>query len=324
MSHSDFTGRPLLDIASYARRGPGRRDQLSRAEIEVIARTLRRTPEVVVKVLTRGRPPDLMAARRHIAYLHRWGELELETDDGQRLSGRGIEKALLEDWDLNLEEYRRRSDLDPRARSSSPKLIHKLLFSMPPGTPPGKVLEAVKNFAREEFALQHRYAMVLHTDEPHPHVHVVVKAMSEQGVRLHVRKATLRQWRSEFACHLRRLGVAANATERAVRGEVRLPLRDGLYRAAERGESTVLRNAEVAALISEGHRVASSKILATRALVDQGWRRVGAQLLDEGKAELAAQARQFLQQMAAPRSTITARLNALQRAMQRHGAPRSR
>ena len=58
------------------------------------------------------------------------------------------------------------------------------MFSMPPGTPPDKVLAAVKNFAREEFGLKHRYAMVLHTDEPHPHVHMVVKAMSERGVRL--------------------------------------------------------------------------------------------------------------------------------------------
>jgi hypothetical protein len=36
------------------------------------------------------------------------------------------------------------------------------MFSMPAGTPLQKVLEAVKNFAREEFALKHRYAMVMH------------------------------------------------------------------------------------------------------------------------------------------------------------------
>jgi hypothetical protein len=50
----DTGGRPLLDIASYARRGPGRRDQLSPAEIELIQRTVNRTPEVMVKVLSRG------------------------------------------------------------------------------------------------------------------------------------------------------------------------------------------------------------------------------------------------------------------------------
>lgn len=47
-------GRGWLDIGSYARQGPGRRDRLSPAEIQVIARTVHRTPEVMVKVLNRG------------------------------------------------------------------------------------------------------------------------------------------------------------------------------------------------------------------------------------------------------------------------------
>ena len=48
------TREPLFDLFSYARPGPGRRDRLSLAEIEQIARTVRRTPEVMVKVLPRG------------------------------------------------------------------------------------------------------------------------------------------------------------------------------------------------------------------------------------------------------------------------------
>jgi hypothetical protein len=78
------------------------------------------------------------------------GELELATDDGQRLSGQSVSKELLEDWGLDLDKHRYRSDLDARC-SRSPKLVHKLMFSMPAGTPPEKVLTAVKNFAREEF-----------------------------------------------------------------------------------------------------------------------------------------------------------------------------
>jgi hypothetical protein len=35
-----------------------------------------------------------------------------------------------------------------------------------------------------------RYAFVLHTDESHPHVYLVFKAVSEQGVRLDIHKAT--------------------------------------------------------------------------------------------------------------------------------------
>src|ERR1700693_6401661 len=159
----NIPGVPLLDIASYARRGPGHRNRLSPAEVQQITRTVRRTPEVMVKVLSRG-GQDLGAVSRHLDYLRLRddGELELETDDGQLLSGRTISKDLLTDWDLDLDEHRRQSDLDAR-RSRSPKLVHKLMFSMPAATPPEKVLDAVKNFPREEFELKHRFAMVLHT-----------------------------------------------------------------------------------------------------------------------------------------------------------------
>ena len=139
-------GRPLLDITSYARRGPGRRDRLPQDEIELISRTVRRTPEVMVKVLSRG-GQDLKAIGRHLGYLNRGGEVDIETDDGQHLSGKGVEKDLLEDWDLDLEEYRRKADLESRSSRPPPKLAHKLMFSMPAGTPPDKVLAAVKNFA---------------------------------------------------------------------------------------------------------------------------------------------------------------------------------
>jgi predicted transcriptional regulator len=296
--------RPLLDIASYARRGPGRRDRLSHDEIELIARTARRTPEVMVKVLSRG-GQDLKAIGRHLGYLNRGGEVEIETDDGQRLSGEGVEKELLEDWDLDLEEHRRKADLEPQSSRRPPKLVHKLMFSMPAGTPPDKVLAAVKNLAREEFGLKHRYAMVLHTDEPHPHVHVVVKAISEQGVRLHIRKATLRQWRKEFARHLRARGVPANATERAVRGESRSSKLDGIYRAERRGECYRAReraDGVARELLNRNLRVEAgkAKLLGTRKDVERGWRAASDILVTEGRTELAAQVKQFAAEMPPP------------------------
>jgi hypothetical protein len=297
-------GKPLLDVASYARRGPGRRDHLSHDETELIERTVRRTPEVMVKVLSRG-GQDLKAIGRHLSYLNRGGEVDIETDDGQRLSGKGIEQELLEDWDLDLEELRRKADLESWSTRPPPKLVHKLMFSMPAGTPPDKVLSAVKNFAREEFALKHRYAMVLHTDEPHPHVHMVVKAMSEQGVRLNIRKSTLREWRREFARHLRTLGVAANATDRGVRGERRSPKLDGIYRAEQRGESrhTQARAEAVAAELLKGNlRVepGRARLLETRRAVERGWWAVSDVLVAEGRPELAAQVRRFSVQLPPP------------------------
>jgi relaxase-like protein len=296
--------KPLLDIASYACRGPGRRDHLSQDEIELISRTVSRTPEVMVKVLSRG-GQDLKAVGHHLAYLNRDGEVEIETDDGQQLSGKGVEKQLLEDWDLDLEEYRRTADLKSRSSRRSPKLVHKLMFSMPAGTPPDKVLAAVKNFAREEFGLKHRYAMVLHTDEPHPHVHMVVKAISEQGVRLHIRKATLREWRREFARHLRALGIAANATDRGVRGESRSPKRDGIYRAEHRGESrrTQARAEAVAAELLKGNlrvEAGKAKVLETRRAVEGGWWAVSDIMIGDRRPELAAQVRRFSAEMPPP------------------------
>ena len=301
-----FEGRPLLDIASYARQGSGRRDRLSPEEIEVTSRTMHRTPEVMVKVLTRG-GQNLGAVRRHFEYLNRKGALEIETDDGKRLGGKGFERALIDDWDLDLDEDRRSAHLESRPNRRPPKLVHKVLFSMPPGTLPQKVLEAVKNFAREEFGLKHRYAMVLHTDEPHPHVHMVVKAVSEQGKRLNIRKATLRGWRQEFARHLRALGVPANATERAVRGENRSPKLDGIYRAEQRGESRrVWARVEQVnrELVTGGIQTEAGKdtLMKTRDNVERGLWKIGEILAGQGYRELAIEAMQFISRIPPPRS----------------------
>jgi hypothetical protein len=273
--------------------------------LETIVRTVRRDPEVMVKVLSRG-GQDLGAIRRHLEYLRLRdeGELDLETDEGGRLSGHGVARELLEDWDLDLEEHRRRADLEAGSGRSA-KLVHKLMFSMPAGTPPEKVLAAVKNFAREEFALKHRYAMVLHTDEPHPHVHMVVKAVSEQGKRLHIRKATLRRWRREFARHLQELGVPANATERAVRGQSQPPKQDGIYRAEQRADSHRTRDrAEGIAreLLSGNLRVEAGKatLLETRKRVERGWEVISDILVAEGRGELAARVRRFAAEMPPP------------------------
>src|ERR1041384_5878658 len=113
MHRSEFGGRALHDIGSYARRGPGQRDHISPAEIDLIRRTVTRTPEVMVKVLTRG-GQNLKAVRAHLAYLHRHGDLEIDTDQGERLIGKDAEYMLVEDWDLDVEEFRRRSGLRPR------------------------------------------------------------------------------------------------------------------------------------------------------------------------------------------------------------------
>lgn len=302
----DLGGQPLLDIASYARRGPGRRDRLAPAEIDQISRTVRRVPEAVVKVLSRD-SNRFASVARHLNYISRNGELELEIDDGDQIRDKALGDQLMERWDLDLDEHRRQSDLAAVGGRAPPKLVHKLMLSMPPGTPAQSVLRAARNFLREEFALKHRYAFVLHTDEAHPHIHAVIKAVSEQGIRLNIRKATLREWRREFARHLREQGVEANATERAVRGENRVNKLDGIFRAERRGASTHTRGrvAAVSAELAKGiHRRDPSRhrLLQTRKEVELGWHAVGTTLDREGQHELAANVRQFIDRMDAPRT----------------------
>jgi hypothetical protein len=294
-------GEPLLDIASYGRNGPHETGgRLTPGQIEQIQRTVRRTPEVVVKILPRA-SNDLKAVGKHLDYIGRKGELELESDDGERLGGTMV-KDLLDDWDLDIDDVRRQTDLAATNSRAHPKLVHKLMFSMPSGTPSAKVLRAVRNFAREEFWGQHRYVFTLHTDEPHPHVHLVLKAVNEQGVRLNIKKATLRHWRCEFARNLRLLGVEANATERAVRGDSRNAKRDGIYRADLRGDSTYIRaraKAVDAELLKGGIRAEPGKhtLVETRKAIEDGWRSVANLLAKDGQENLAIDIERFVDRM---------------------------
>ena len=296
---------PLLNIASYARGGPSAAVRLTGSQIEQIRLTVNRAPEAVVKVLPRS-SSDLKSVIKHIDYISRRGNLELEGDDGERLRGR-VGAALLDDWDLDIDDVRRRSDLAAASKRTPPKLVHKLMFSMPPGTPPQKVLSAVRNFAREEFYGQHRYALVLHTDEPHPHVHLVLKAVSEHGTRLNIKKATLRHWRSHFARQLRGLGVAANATERAVRGESRSARMDGIYRANLRDDSSFVRKRveRVARELASGAvRVEPGKraLLETRSEIVRGWHSLANRLAGIGERNLAADIGKFANAMDRPQT----------------------
>jgi hypothetical protein len=257
----------------------------------------------MVKVLPRA-SNNLNAAGKHLDYISRYGKLALETDDGERLEGRKGE-TLLEEWDLDIDDVRRQASLSGTRGRKPPKLVHKLMFSMPAGTPQDKVLAAVRNFAREEFWGQHRYAFVLHTDEEHPHVHLVLKAVSEQGVRLNIRRATLRHWRAEFARHLRLLSVSANATERAVRGQSHKARKDGIYRASLRGDSNYVR-AQVKAIASEllqgelRPEQGKSAIVHTRRKIERGWRAVRDILTSQSQPELAADVGRFIEDMPRP------------------------
>jgi hypothetical protein len=85
------------------------------------------------------------------SYIGRRGEVAIETDDGQQLRDKDVGKHLLSSWDLDIDLHRRRSELFAVNVRKPPKLVHRIVFSMPAGTPPKKVLAAVRQFAQEEF-----------------------------------------------------------------------------------------------------------------------------------------------------------------------------
>ena len=296
IANSRFEGRAILDIASYARRGPGRRDRPAGAELKLIERTVSRTPEVMIKVSGGGSTVKGVAA--HFSYIDRKGDLEIETDDGEHLKGKGVEKDLLDDWNLADELAESTIGYSGKSGRKPSKLVHNIILSMPAGTPPERLYAASKDFAREQFALKNRYAMVLHTDQEHPHVHLVVKAAGEDGQRLNIRKANLREWRSEFARHLREHGVPANATERAVRDQDKVSKPDGLYRVERRGDSWKqrARDNEVNTTNVRGEKPAMPPpgiSEPTRRAVSAGWQVVLRMLKEISREQEADRNREF-------------------------------
>jgi MobA/VirD2-like, nuclease domain len=238
------------------------------------------------------------AVAAHLAYISRRGALAIETDEGTRVATRDAQKALLNDWHLELSAGQYRGPRDGRSTARRTKLVHNIVLSMPSPTPSEKVLAAARKFSREKFGHQHRYAMALHTDQQHPHVHIVVKAESNEGRRLHIDKAMLRAWREDFARLMREQGVPANATPRAVRGSNKGRARDAIYRAQQRGVSKVVRDRVTAIakqLMQTGtfHDPARDALLETRRSVVSRWLEVADALDLQSEATLAGDVRRF-------------------------------
>jgi hypothetical protein len=83
----------------------------------------------------------------------RRGKLELESDAGDRIGMKGFESALVRDWNLDIEARARYTQRSIRVPRKPSKLVHNLIFSMPPGTPPPLLLKAVRKLARTQLGL---------------------------------------------------------------------------------------------------------------------------------------------------------------------------
>jgi type IV secretion system T-DNA border endonuclease VirD2 len=196
----DPTSTPRVPLyASYdVATGPTARAKL--------ARIVRKAPEVVVKVTGRQRGGNNVKA--HLDYIGRKGDVEIETRDGEILTTKDDLAERAAEWSDSL-QWRSR----PTVSSVS------LIFSMPEGTDPDKVLGAVRALAHAELSDNHDYVLALHTDTPRPHVHLTVQAEGLDRTRFNPRPVQLNRFRERFARELRERGVAAEATPRRARGK---------------------------------------------------------------------------------------------------------
>ncbi len=195
----DLTGPPLVPLyASYGAAGP----KTARAKL---ARIVRGAPEVMVKVT--GRQKGGCHVKAHLDYIGRKGGVDIETRDGEILTTKEDIAERAEEWSDTL-QWRSR----PTVSSVS------LIFSMPAGTDPDKVLGAVRALAHSELSDNHDYVLALHTDTPRPHIHLTVQAEGLDRTRFNPRPVQLNRFRERFARELRERGVAAEATPRRTRG----------------------------------------------------------------------------------------------------------
>jgi hypothetical protein len=237
---------------------PGHRGTLIREQIE---RTITKAPEVMVKITSKKNAgKGMKAIANHLSYISRNGKLELETDQGELIIGKGALKDLFSDWQTDAT-----GSVIPE--ESHERLATNLMFSMPKGTPSKELHDCVRSVLHEE--LQGRYAFVfaLHEDTDHVHAHVCVKrAALKRGPLFALKKADLARWRERFASHLRDHGIEANATPRRTRGVTKESLPLEIYHLAQAGRQKQLQKRPIAVAtegLFEKQRAAWSSIGAT-------------------------------------------------------------
>ena len=223
-----------------------------------IEATVRRAPQVMVKVTGGGRGMKAIAA--HFRYISKNGQLQIEDDRGVVEQGRDVLADIERQWRYGGAYI---DDVGHRREAFN------VMLSMPKGTDPLILQKAAREFAKIEFA-DHRYVMVLHTHQANPHVHLSVKAESKHGERLNPRKADLHRWRETFAERLREWGIDAEATRQAVRGAVRNYPDLWRKKAAVEGRARVARP----------ERKVGDAALASRRSAGQAWGAIATALRD--------------------------------------------
>jgi hypothetical protein len=215
----------------------------------VLARVVSKAPEVLVKVTGRKKGAEHLGA--HLDYIGRHGEIAIESRDGELIADKAAVQQIAQEWSESL-HWRERATVSGVA----------MVFSMPEGTNPETVRQAVRETAEHMLGDDHDYLMALHTDTPRPHVHLTVQAEGVDGQRFDPRREDLFNFREAFAYALRSRGVECEATPRWTRGQgragtsmalaqMRAKIRNGVSRQPTQAD---LRQAREAIAIAKGER----------------------------------------------------------------------
>jgi len=191
-----------------AKRAPKPSGPATRARV---ARTAKKTPEVMVKIPPGRGCRNMAQIKEHMDYIARAGHVELEDENGDIHLGKEALSEVNDAW--------AKGKIGIPYEGQKRKEAFKMILSMPPGTDRQSVKDAARQFAKDQFG-NHQYVFASHEDENHPHVHLTIKAVDHNGVRMNPRKGDLQFWREQFAEKLRDQGIEANATPRRERGVV--------------------------------------------------------------------------------------------------------
>lgn len=296
-----------------------------------LRRTVHRAPEVVIIVDGGGRKDehghrsstrDIDGVRKYMLYISRDGKLPAVNEHGEHVTGRDDVVDTHASWNLDLQRQTGWVTNSKKGRGGKVEQLHQtfgVIFSMPVGTDPAGLFEAVQAFASEHFQ-NRQYLMVLHTPETdpapkskraeHPHVHVILRAEDDDGQRLYIRKNDLRVWREDFAAQLRARGIEANATSRAERGVSLKPIRGPEHHITERwregkgapSKARARRFDQAAQELQEGRTEPKPWELAMAARrrdVQRELTQNVVRLREEGDHQLADQVEHFMQNMPA-------------------------
>ena len=267
-------GRMLFARAKPGPRHPSRGVRIPASDVvrREVRLVVRRAPQVMVKVTGGGR--GMAVIRAHMNYIDREGD-GLIDQDGERHEGREVRREIARQW---------AREGTPIPEVSDRREAFNIMWSMPAGTDSKKLLAAVQALAARQFA-GHKYVMALHTHQANPHVHLLVRAESDLGVRLNPRKADLHEWRMEFSAELRQRGIAAAASRQAARGVTKNYLNIWQVKAQREGR---LRNHRPSHKVSQVAR-------DTRADALRAWSGVAGALAQSYKGEDRDLAQQVLE-----------------------------